>query len=66
MFVGIQVSSPAEPDKIAANFRRHGFDTLDLTHDEMAKTHLRHMVGGRSAARDELLYASSSRSVRAR
>jgi threonine dehydratase len=57
VFVGIQVSSATEPDKIAANFRRHGFDTLDLTHDEMAKTHLRHMVGGRSAlARDELLY----------
>ncbi|CAB3819356.1 threonine ammonia-lyase, biosynthetic [Achromobacter mucicolens] len=57
VFVGIQVSSAAEPDKIAANFRRHGFDTLDLTHDEMAKTHLRHMVGGRSAlARNELLY----------
>lgn len=57
VFVGLQVSSPAEPDKIANHFRRHGFDTLDLTHDEMAKTHLRHMVGGRSAqARDELLY----------
>ncbi|CAB3649836.1 L-threonine dehydratase biosynthetic IlvA [Achromobacter mucicolens] len=57
VFVGIQVSSAAEPDKIAANFRRHGFDTLDLTHDEMAKTHLRHMVGGRSTlARNELLY----------
>ena len=57
VFVGIQVSSATEPDKIAANFRRHGFDTLDLTHDEMAKTHLRHMVGGRSSlARDELLY----------
>nr|WP_275299834.1 threonine ammonia-lyase, biosynthetic [Achromobacter ruhlandii] len=57
VFVGLQVSSPAEPAKIANHFRRHGFDTLDLTHDEMAKTHLRHMVGGRSAqARDELLY----------
>jgi len=57
VFVGIQVASPAEPAKIAANFRRHGFDTLDLTQDEMAKTHLRHMVGGRSAlARDERLY----------
>jgi threonine dehydratase len=57
VFVGIQVSSASEPDKIAANFRRHGFDTLDLTHDEMAKTHLRHMVGGHSAlARNELLY----------
>jgi threonine dehydratase len=57
VFVGLQVSSPSEPEKLANNFRRHGFDTLDLTHDEMAKTHLRHMVGGRSGlAHDELLY----------
>ena len=57
VFVGIQVSNSGEPDRIAANFRKHGFDTIDLTHNEMAKTHLRHMVGGRSAlARDELLY----------
>ncbi|MDQ2137497.1 threonine ammonia-lyase, biosynthetic [Alcaligenaceae bacterium B3P038] len=57
VFVGIQVSSAAEPPKIANTFRRHGFDTLDLTHDEMAKTHLRHMVGGRSGlASNELLY----------
>lgn len=57
VFVGVQVTSPAEPARMAANFRKHGFDTLDLTHDEMAKTHLRHMVGGRSGlASDELLY----------
>jgi threonine dehydratase len=57
VFVGVQVSSPAEPDRIAAHFRRNGFETLDLTHDELAKTHVRHMVGGRSAAAtDELLY----------
>ncbi len=57
VFVGIQVSSLTEPNKIANNFRKHGFDTLDLTHDEMAKTHLRHMVGGRSnLAGNELLY----------
>ncbi|MET0185466.1 MAG: threonine ammonia-lyase, biosynthetic [Achromobacter sp.] len=57
VFVGIQVSSAAEPPKIASTLRRHGFDTLDLTHDEMAKTHLRHMVGGRSGlASNELLY----------
>ncbi|HEX7748622.1 MAG TPA: threonine ammonia-lyase, biosynthetic [Bordetella sp.] len=48
VFVGLQVSTPAEPGKIAAHFRKNGFDTLDLTHDEFAKTHLRHMVGGRS------------------
>ena len=57
VFVGLQVSTPREAEKIAASFRRHGFDTLDLTHDEMAKTHLRHMVGGRSQlAEHELLY----------
>ena len=57
VFVGLQVNNTAEPAKIAASLRKHGFDTLDLTHDEMAKTHLRHMVGGRSGlAQNELLY----------
>ena len=57
VFVGIQVSAHGESDRIAANFRRHRFPTLDLTHDEMAKTHLRHLVGGRSPLADnELLY----------
>jgi len=57
VFVGIGVTSRAEPDKIAATLRKHGFDALDLTNDEMAKTHLRHMVGGRSAlTENEVLY----------
>jgi threonine dehydratase len=35
---------------------RSGFQAIDLTHDELAKEHVRHMVGGRSAlARDERL-----------
>ena len=34
-----------------------GFPTLDLTDDELAKQHLRHLVGGRSPlAHDEHLY----------
>ncbi|MBV6305770.1 threonine ammonia-lyase, biosynthetic [Candidimonas humi] len=57
VFVGLQISSLQEADKIAAGFRRKGFPTLDLTHDEMAKAHLRYMVGGRSAlAGNEVLY----------
>jgi len=56
VFVGVQISATAEAAKLATHFRRHGFETLDLTHDEMAKTHLRHMVGGRAAAPDERLY----------
>ncbi|MCB5362699.1 threonine ammonia-lyase, biosynthetic [Pusillimonas sp. CC-YST705] len=56
VFVGLQINSPEEPEKLANQFRKKGFDTLDLTDNEMAKTHLRYMVGGRSAlAKDEIL-----------
>jgi threonine dehydratase len=57
IFVGVQIADRAESDKIAANFRRHGFDTLDLSNNELAKQHIRYMVGGRSPlAHDELLF----------
>lgn len=57
VFVGIQISNPKEPERISGEFERKGFPTIDLTHNEMAKTHLRHMVGGRSDLADnELLY----------
>jgi threonine dehydratase len=56
VFVGLTTHGKGESARIAANFSRHGFDALDLTHDDLAKEHIRHMVGGRSAlARDERL-----------
>jgi len=56
VFVGLTTSAKGESTKIAANFSRHGFKTLDLTHDELAKEHIRHMVGGHSAlSQDERL-----------
>ena len=56
VFVGLTTHGKGESPKIAANFNRHGFETLDLTHDELAKEHIRHMVGGHSSlARDERL-----------
>jgi threonine dehydratase len=56
VFVGLTTHGKGESVKIAANFNRHGFNTLDLTHDELAKEHIRHMVGGRtSLAHDERL-----------
>jgi threonine dehydratase len=58
IFVGIQISEAAEASTIASGFESAGFPTLDLTNDELAKLHLRHLVGGNSAlARDELLYS---------
>jgi threonine dehydratase len=56
VFVGLTTAAKGESVKIAANFTRHGFQALDLTHDELAKEHIRHMVGGHSTlARDERL-----------
>jgi threonine dehydratase len=49
VFVGLTTSAKGESSKIAAIFSRHGFEALDLTHDELAKEHIRHMVGGHSA-----------------
>ena len=57
VFVGVSISKPDEADKIARSFQRHGFATVNLTDDELAKEHVRHMVGGRSdLAEDERIY----------
>ncbi|NDJ16005.1 threonine ammonia-lyase, biosynthetic [Myxacorys almedinensis] len=57
IFVGVQIQDRADAVHIATTFEAHGFRTMDLTDDELAKLHLRHMVGGRSSLADhELLY----------
>jgi threonine dehydratase len=57
IFVGVQIGRRDEARLLARTFEKAGFATLDLTDDELAKLHLRHMVGGRSPlAQDELLY----------
>ncbi|MBL8323742.1 MAG: threonine ammonia-lyase, biosynthetic [Rubrivivax sp.] len=57
VFVGLTISRRDEAERIERNFVRHGFATVNLTDDELAKEHVRHMVGGRSElARDERLF----------
>jgi threonine dehydratase len=57
VFVGVQVADRDESLRLVDSLRRHGLPTLDLTDDEMAKLHVRHMVGGRAPGlQDELLY----------
>jgi threonine dehydratase len=57
IFVGVQIQNRADAAEIHAKFETQGFETIDLTDDELAKMHLRHMVGGRSSLADhELLY----------
>ncbi|MEY2953610.1 MAG: hypothetical protein RLZZ401_1697 [Pseudomonadota bacterium] len=56
VFVGLSTKGPGESTTIAKNFKRHGFAALDLTHDDLAQDHIRHMVGGPSVlAQDERL-----------
>jgi threonine dehydratase len=57
VFVGIQVHNRAEIDKLLAQLKKHDLPVLDLTDNEMAKLHIRHLVGGRAPQVDnELLY----------
>lgn len=57
IFVGIATQKASDSLQISKSFTKSGFNTIDLTHDELAKSHLRHMVGGHShLAKDELLY----------
>ena len=56
VFVGLATRGD-ESGKLSRLFAKHGFAALDLTDDELAHQHLRHMVGGRSElAKDERLY----------
>ena len=53
VFMGLSTHGRGESTKIAANFAKHGFATLDLTHDDLAQEHIRHMVGGHSPLAQE-------------
>jgi threonine dehydratase len=57
VFVGISTVDRSDSTAIAALFETNGFATIDLTNDDLAKEHVRHMVGGRSPlAKDERLF----------
>jgi len=48
VFVGLQISSAGELGEVIENLRSNGYETIDLTDNEVAKLHVRHMVGGRA------------------
>jgi threonine dehydratase len=60
IFVGVTVQDRDETGRIVRRLRRGGFRTLDLSDDEVAKGHMRHMVGGHlpraKGSVNELLY----------
>jgi threonine dehydratase len=56
VFVGLTTTVKGESVKVAQTLTKNGFKALDLTHDDLARDHIRHMVGGHSLlAKDERL-----------
>jgi threonine dehydratase len=57
LFVGIEVANRRETDELLAALKRARIDAYDLSDNEMAKLHVRHLVGGHApAAEHEILY----------
>jgi threonine dehydratase len=48
IFVGISIRNEKERFSFARQLAEHEFENSDLTDNELAKTHIRYMVGGRS------------------
>jgi threonine dehydratase len=48
IFVGVATRSHGEALELATRLRDLGYETADLSGNEMAKLHVRHMVGGRA------------------
>ena len=57
VFVGVQVRNREETAKLVRLLRRRGLRTLDLSDNELARLHVRHMVGGHApGVAHEILY----------
>lgn len=57
IFVGVKVSGLEEARGLARELESHGYPCIDLTDDELAREHIRHMVGGRAPeVEQEALY----------
>ncbi len=58
IFVGVEVAGSEEARALGAMLAARGYACVDLTDNDIAKTHVRHMVGGRaSSVTDEVLFS---------
>src|SRR5213076_3352859 len=48
IFVGVATESRGDAVALESLLTSRGYDTVDLTDNEVAKLHIRHMVGGRA------------------
>lgn len=52
VFVGLQVQDPEELVELLGKLHSKGYQAIDMTDNEMAKTHMRHLVGGHAGQAD--------------
>lgn len=58
IYVGIEVGDREQREKVLGEIKSAGFNAVDMTDSEIAKSHLRHMVGGKSSVEiPERLYS---------
>ncbi len=57
VFIGVSVAGREETDRLIAQLERAGLRAVDLSDNEMAKLHVRHLVGGHAPGRaGEMVY----------
>jgi threonine dehydratase len=57
IFVGVAIADPTESAKLVSDLQAQGLPTLDLSDNEVAKLHLRHLVGGHAPqAKNEVVF----------
>lgn len=57
IFVGVAIADPTESAKLVTDLQAQGLPTIDLTDNEVAKLHLRHLVGGHAPqAKHEVVF----------
>lgn len=57
VFVGVQIKEQSEIVELVSRLEKNNLLTLDFTDNEMAKLHVRHMVGGHAPnLQDEILF----------
>ncbi len=57
IFVGVSLSGPEDKKKFTGLMKRKNYSHIDMSDDDIAKDHIRHMIGGKSeAVKDEKIY----------
>ena len=58
IFVGVRISGESEKNEIIRQLQQGGYDVMDLSNDDVAKSHIRYMIGGRaSSSQKERLFS---------